>query len=54
MSRCNEKTYYFGTFFSFVIRCRVAGPNGVSTHEEGGTAERRNMGVSLVRSPTWI
>ena len=27
-----------------VIRCRVAGPNEVSIHEEGGTAERRNWG----------
>ena len=29
-----------------VIRCRVAGPNEVSMHEEGGTAERRNWGFS--------
>ena len=29
-----------------VIRCRVAGPNEVSIHEEGGTAERRNWGFS--------
>ena len=27
-----------------VIRCRVAGPNEVSIHEEGFTAERRNWG----------